>query len=95
MPRKRRVYRMPVAMRQRRDRFRRVRNDVMLWLLAIGLSLWATWMWLSILDPTNQMVTTAIQESEPYLKRALAPWRDLAPSRQQPAEVPAPAGPRD
>ena len=61
MPRKRRVYRMPIARRQRRNRFRRVRNDVLLWLLAVGLCVWARWMWLSILDPTNEMLKTATQ----------------------------------
>jgi hypothetical protein len=66
MPRKRRVYRMPPAMRQRRDRFRRVRTDVMLWLLAIGVFLWAIWMWLSVLDPTNYIVKTAIQRTQDF-----------------------------
>lgn len=69
-------------MRRRRDRFRRVRNEVILWLVAIVLSVWAIWLWLSILDPTNQIMRTALQEIEPYLKRAVAPWRDLAPPRQ-------------
>ena len=78
---------MPLAMRERRDRFRSVRKDVMLWLLAIGVSLWAIWMWLSILDPTNSMVKTAIQKGEPYLERTLQAWRDLTAPRQQPAEV--------
>ena len=77
-PRKRRVYRMPLAMRQRRDRLRHVRNDVILWLVAIGVSLWAIWMWLSILDPTNQVVKTAIQDGEIYLKRALEAWSNLS-----------------
>jgi hypothetical protein len=77
-PRKRRVYRMPLAMRHRRDRFRHLRNDVILWLVAIGVSLWAIWMWLSILDPTNQVVKTAIQEGELYLKRAREAWSDLS-----------------
>jgi hypothetical protein len=94
-PRKRRVYRMPLAMRQRRDRFRRVSTDVILWSVAIGVSLWAIWMWLFILDPANRIMKIAIQDGEPYFNRALEAWHDLTSPRQQPARLPAPADHRD